>query len=160
MTKLGWPAGERGRRLAWLGGAAAVVIALAVALAVVFWPPSDQGQPAAARTSDQATAQASVAPATSSPAAAWPVAGAPADLSTPLPGMPPVSDPANIYADAGANMLGPAVRGVPYRIYVPNSGGSTRHGHRPGHLPGDRQLPDRAATRSTSCPATTCAPST
>ena len=39
--------------------------------------------------------------------------------------MPPVTDPANIYADAGANMLSPAVRGVPYRIYVPNSGGST-----------------------------------
>ena len=47
------------------------------------------------------------------------------DLSTPLPGMPPVTDPANIYADAGPNMLSPAVRGVPYRIYVPNSGGST-----------------------------------
>ena len=48
-----------------------------------------------------------------------------ADLSEPLPGMPPVPNPANIYADAGANMLSPAVRGVPYRIYVPNSGGST-----------------------------------
>jgi YVTN family beta-propeller protein len=39
--------------------------------------------------------------------------------------MPPVANPANIYADAGANMLSPAVHGVPYRIYVPNSGGST-----------------------------------
>jgi len=39
--------------------------------------------------------------------------------------MPPVVDPANIYAAAGPNMLSPAVRGVPYRIYVPNSGGST-----------------------------------
>jgi len=39
--------------------------------------------------------------------------------------MPPVTDPANIYADAGPDMLSPAVRGVPYRIYVPNSGGST-----------------------------------
>src|SRR2546430_11336204 len=39
--------------------------------------------------------------------------------------MPPVADPANIYADAGADMLSPAVRGVPYRIYVPESGGST-----------------------------------
>jgi YVTN family beta-propeller protein len=42
-----------------------------------------------------------------------------------LPGMPPVANPANIYADDGAGMLSPAVRGVPYRIYVPNSGGST-----------------------------------
>ena len=55
----------------------------------------------------------------------WDVAGPIADLSVPLPGMPPVANPANIYADAGANMLSPAVRGVPYRIYVPNSGGST-----------------------------------
>jgi YVTN family beta-propeller protein len=39
--------------------------------------------------------------------------------------MPPVASPSNIYADAGANMLSTAVRGVPYRIYVPNSGGST-----------------------------------
>ena len=43
----------------------------------------------------------------------------------PLAGMPPVADPANIYADAGPNMLSAAIRGVPYRIYVPNSGGST-----------------------------------
>jgi hypothetical protein len=39
----------------------------------------------------------------------------------PLPGMPPVTDPADIYADAGADMLSPAVRGVPSRIYVPDS---------------------------------------
>ena len=36
-----------------------------------------------------------------------------------------MADPANIYADAGPNMLSTVVRGVPYRIYVPNSGGST-----------------------------------
>jgi YVTN family beta-propeller protein len=47
------------------------------------------------------------------------------DLATPLPGMPAVTNPQNIYAAAGANMLAPATRGVPYRIYVPNSGGST-----------------------------------
>ena len=55
----------------------------------------------------------------------WPVASTVADLSAPLAGMPPVASPANIYADDGAGMLSPAVRGVPYRIYVPNSGGST-----------------------------------
>jgi YVTN family beta-propeller protein len=58
-------------------------------------------------------------------AATWQVASPVADLSVPLPGMPPVANPANIYADAGANMLSPVVRGVPYRIYVPDSGGST-----------------------------------
>ena len=59
------------------------------------------------------------------PAAAWPVVSPLAELSVPLAGMPAVADPGNIYADAGADMLSPAVRGVPYRVYVPNSGGST-----------------------------------
>ena len=45
--------------------------------------------------------------------------------SAPLAGMPPVANPRNIYADAGAGMLSAAVRGDPYLIYVPNSGGST-----------------------------------
>jgi YVTN family beta-propeller protein len=45
--------------------------------------------------------------------------------NAPLPGMPPIAAPGNIYADAGANMLSRAVRHVPYRIYVPNSGGSS-----------------------------------
>jgi YVTN family beta-propeller protein len=64
-------------------------------------------------------------PAAPHPAARWPVASPVADLSVPLPGMPPVTDPANIYAAAGANMLSPAVSGMLYRVYVPNSGGST-----------------------------------
>jgi DNA-binding beta-propeller fold protein YncE len=43
----------------------------------------------------------------------------------PLPGMPPIASPLNLYADAGPGMLSPAVRGVPYRIYVPNSEGGS-----------------------------------
>jgi len=43
--------------------------------------------------------------------------------NAPLPGMPPVLDH-NIYAATGAGMLSPAVHGDPYRIYVPESGGS------------------------------------
>ena len=35
-------------------------------------------------------------------------------------GMPPVTDPANLYGDAGTNMLSPAVAGALSRIYVPN----------------------------------------
>ncbi|HET6907901.1 MAG TPA: YncE family protein, partial [Mycobacteriales bacterium] len=45
--------------------------------------------------------------------------------SAPLAGMPPIADASNIYADAGKNMLSPAVRSDPYLIYVPNSGGSS-----------------------------------
>ncbi len=35
-------------------------------------------------------------------------------------GMPPVTNPANLYGDAGVNMLSPAVAGALARIYVPN----------------------------------------
>jgi YVTN family beta-propeller protein len=44
-------------------------------------------------------------------------AGAAAD---PLPGMPPVVDPHNLYSQAGANMFSPAVAGALPRVYVPN----------------------------------------
>jgi len=39
--------------------------------------------------------------------------------------MPPIANPTDIYADAGAGMLSKVVRNDPYRIYVPNSGGSS-----------------------------------
>jgi YVTN family beta-propeller protein len=116
---------RRTRRLVWLGGACVTVVAVTAIFAVLFRPASDSRHSAPARPSHRTTAQASAAdPASHSPAT-WQVAGPIADLSMPLAGMPPVADPANIYADAGANMLSPAVRGAPYRIYVPNSGGST-----------------------------------
>jgi YVTN family beta-propeller protein len=51
--------------------------------------------------------------------------GGTTNANAPLAGMPPVANPLNLYADAGANMLSPAVKGVPYRIYVPNSEGSS-----------------------------------
>ncbi|HYY17679.1 MAG TPA: hypothetical protein VE864_02475 [Streptosporangiaceae bacterium] len=116
------------RRLAWLGSTVVTVVAVAAIFAVLFWPASGSrhsGPARPARPAHRTTAQASVAAPASHPPARWQVAGAIADLSTPLAGMPPVADAANIYAGAGANMLSPAVRGAPYRIYVPNSGGST-----------------------------------
>jgi len=39
-----------------------------------------------------------------------------------LPGMPPVTDPTNVYAADGPNLLSPAVAHDVYRVYVPNSG--------------------------------------
>ncbi len=42
-----------------------------------------------------------------------------------LPGMPPVLDPKNIYSADAPGMLSPAVNGVPYRVYVPNSKSDT-----------------------------------
>lgn len=38
----------------------------------------------------------------------------------PLPGMPPVIDPSNLYSEAEANKLSPAVEGALTRAYVPN----------------------------------------
>lgn len=49
-------------------------------------------------------------------APAW---SAPGPVRT-VPGMPPVTDPANLYGDAGPNLLNPAVKGDLRRVYVPN----------------------------------------
>jgi YVTN family beta-propeller protein len=65
----------------------------------------------------------STAPSASPTASAHLQAGMSA--SAPLAGMPAIASSRNIYADAGAGMLSPAVKGEPYRIYVPNSGGSS-----------------------------------
>jgi YVTN family beta-propeller protein len=43
----------------------------------------------------------------------------------PLPGMPPVTDPANLYAADAPGMLSATVKNYPSRIYVPNSKSDT-----------------------------------
>ena len=43
----------------------------------------------------------------------------------PLPGMPPVIDPHDIYSADRANDLAPAVRNYPQRVYVPNTESNT-----------------------------------
>ncbi len=47
------------------------------------------------------------------------------DLATPLPGMPPVLDPHDIYAADRPGDMSPVVKDYPSRIYVPNSGSNT-----------------------------------
>jgi len=47
------------------------------------------------------------------------------DLSAPLPGMPPVLDPLDIYAADRPGNLSPVLKRFPARIYVPNSGSNT-----------------------------------
>jgi YVTN family beta-propeller protein len=47
--------------------------------------------------------------------------GAPQKIAT-IPGMPPVTNPNNLYSDAGAGMLSDAVKGSLTRVYVPNRG--------------------------------------
>src|SRR3954447_13869757 len=53
------------------------------------------------------------------------VAFAASRTDAPLPGMPPVVDPANIYSETRAGRLSPVVRDYPSRIFVPNSGSDT-----------------------------------
>jgi YVTN family beta-propeller protein len=125
MGKVGWPSDPQTRHWIWLSGVGVTLAAVVAVVVLVSRPAADTVSAGAARTPHPAAASASRASAAPHPAATWPVTGPLSDLSVPLPGMPPVTDPANIYADAGADMLSPAVRGVPYRIYVPNSGGST-----------------------------------
>ena len=90
-----WPAGAAGGFEALCSAAAALVRVAQSAAA----PP----------------AASSPAPAASTP----PPAAAPAAIQT-VPGMPLVSNPANLYSAAGANMLSPAVAGALARVYVPN----------------------------------------
>jgi YVTN family beta-propeller protein len=52
---------------------------------------------------------------------AWLASGAAFASGVPtIAGMPPVTDPANLYGDAGANLLSPVVAGALPRVYVPN----------------------------------------
>jgi YVTN family beta-propeller protein len=44
---------------------------------------------------------------------------APAGIET-VPGMPPVTNPSNLYSETGPDKLSPAVANVPARVYVPN----------------------------------------
>lgn len=94
-----------GRRTAMrIGSAAAVSAALLTAAC-------SSASPAAAPTSVAAPTRLMSAP---EPAAA---PAAPAGL----PGMPPVPDPHNVYADAGPDMLSPAVSGARPLVYVPHN---------------------------------------
>jgi YVTN family beta-propeller protein len=125
MGKAGWPTDRRVRRLTWFGCMLVAVAAVVAVFAVIFYPASHTDASAPARATHPAPERATPGRSASYPPVTWQVAGPVADLSVPLAGMPPVADPANIYADAGPDMFSPAVRGVPYRIYVPDSGGST-----------------------------------
>jgi len=43
------------------------------------------------------------------------------DFADPLPGMPPVLEPHNLYVTDAPGQLAAVVRDVPYRIYVPEA---------------------------------------
>ena len=53
------------------------------------------------------------------------LAAAAGQSSDPLPGMPPVTNPNDIYSEDHADKLNHVVRGFPSLVYVPNSGSNT-----------------------------------
>jgi DNA-binding beta-propeller fold protein YncE len=71
-------------------------------------------EPAAPAPSAPAAVPSSSAPAPPAAAPASPVAD-------PLPGMPPVTDPHNVYSDAAANMLNDVTRAAKPLVYVPHT---------------------------------------
>jgi YVTN family beta-propeller protein len=125
MGRIGRPADRQIRRLTWFGCLCLTVAVVVAVFAVILRPAAGSGDSGPARVPHWAAAPALPVRPPPPAAEAWQVASPVSDLSVPLAGMPPVADAANIYADAGPGMLSPAVRGVPYRIYVPDSGGST-----------------------------------
>jgi YVTN family beta-propeller protein len=64
------------------------------------------------------TGEAAPAPEPPEPPAAPPVTAPAVDV---LPGMPPVSDPHNVYADAGTDMLSDAAKAAKPLVYVPHT---------------------------------------
>jgi YVTN family beta-propeller protein len=116
---------RRRKRVSSLTGLALVVGALATAMAVAASLGDSAPAPAGSVRAAQRAAKFAPPSPSRHPASMWPVASTMSDLSASLPGMPPPASPTNIYADDRAGMLSPAVRAMPYRIYVPNSAGST-----------------------------------
>ena len=124
MNGVGERPGQRARRRRRLRRLSVTITVTATALLIAILAITDTDGPAIA-TGTHAGVTTTTAGHSAPPAASWHVFSPVADLSVPLPGMPPVASATNIYADAGPNMLSPAVKGALYRIYVPNSGGST-----------------------------------
>lgn len=70
---------------------------------------------------DAANAEAAAASASASPSPSAAPSTSPQAYPDSLPGMPPVPDPDNIYADAGANMMPDAVADAKPLVYVPHN---------------------------------------
>jgi len=110
--------------------ASAVLTAGLVLVALVALAACSSASTPASSTSAGATSSASgSAPGTAPGAGTDLLPAATAVPSSgaydPLPGMPPLPDPMDVYAADRAGLLSPVVAGFPARIYVPNSGSNT-----------------------------------
>jgi YVTN family beta-propeller protein len=85
--------------------------------------PVDPHESMAGMSMPSASSLSSIATSSAAPApsVATPVTPPPAATIDVLPGMPPVTDPHNIYSNAGANMLGSTAQQSKAYAYVPNT---------------------------------------
>jgi YVTN family beta-propeller protein len=113
---------SRAQRLAITCASVATVVGVSVAAC----SDNDDG-PARVATAPQQHLSPAAPPSPTATATATPSRphGAALSAAAPLPGTPPIAAAHNIYADAGAGMLNRVARRALYRIYVPNSGGSS-----------------------------------
>lgn len=86
--------------------------------------PATSGASSTAGTASGAPGAASPPPSGDAASSDPATPGATGSSAT-LPGMPPVLDPANVYAADGPNALSPVVAHDLYRVYVPNAGSDT-----------------------------------
>jgi DNA-binding beta-propeller fold protein YncE len=109
---------------------ALTVVALVGSVAGALTGCSGGTSPAATRSSNAMAGMDTSNPPSSSSALPPPALPGPPPPSAPraavvgFPGMPPVPDPANVYAAAGAGMLGPAAKAARPMVYVPHNSGS------------------------------------
>jgi YVTN family beta-propeller protein len=123
-TRRRWEVALLGLVLA-MGGCAQVTPSVAPSPSAQTLGPSPSGGALAPSPSTGGASSAPSASAPATPAVRQTQSPAGAPFGSPLPGMPPILDPTNIYAADGAGNLSPAVRGDLPLIYVPNSGSST-----------------------------------
>ncbi len=117
----------RGTARSSSGRSANALFAAVILLLAGSCGPAAQHPATSGRQSAVTSPAASGPPRASSPAPAGPGRGGsgPVGSGGALPGMPPPPDPHDLYAADRPNRLSPAVRGIPSRIWVPNSGSDT-----------------------------------
>jgi len=102
------------------------LVALAITMSALAACSSSARVVESAHTSHAHSSSAAVLPTPPPTSAAVlptppPTSAPPSPVVDVLPGMPPVTDPANVYSDAGAGMLSPAAQAARPMVYVPHN---------------------------------------
>lgn len=104
--------------------AGALIGAVAVLLAGCTAASTSTSSSTSAASGGTGSPPSAEAPASTATAPSTSASSAPSSSSVDgFPGMPPVSDPANVYSDARAGRLSPAARAARPMVYVPHNSG-------------------------------------